>query len=357
MARSVSTQMNPLLVRVVILLIAGAVASSAQDRIKQDVLVMTNGDTLTGEIKKLENGFVFFKADYMADTVQIDWKLVRRLQSKDQFTVILTGGGRETGFIEKTAEPDTSAEDFLVKSEDSTIPTRTADIVEIVPMNNSFWRQLRGSVSYGFTFTSGTNSTQSNLAAETTYQSERWAAKVDGSSVFSGQNGAKNSGRNTVNFYYYNYRGQRWFVAGTASFLSSQQQDLTARETFGTGLGLDLIRRSTSSLQLVGGALFLNEKYDPAVGAKSGRGADGQVLLQYTRYRFTKFQFTTLAAAFPSISTPGRLRLSLQSYFKRELFKNFNLILSVYENYDNRPPVLARKNDFGTSTSIGWSFP
>jgi hypothetical protein len=349
--------MNPLLVRVVILLIGAAAASSAQDRIKQDVLVMKNGDTLTGEIKKLENGFVSFKAAYMADTVQIDWKLVDRLQSKDQFTVILTGGGRETGFIEKKAEPNTSDDDFVVKSGDSSTPARTTDIVEIVPMNEGFWRQLRGSVSYGFSFTSGTNSTQSNLAGDVTYQSERWAVKFDGSSVFSRQSGADSSGRNTVNGYYYNYRGERWFVAGTVGFLSSKQQDLTGRETFGTGLGLDLIRRSTSSLQLVGGALFRNEQYAESVGAKSGRGADGQLLLQYTKYRFTKFQFTTQFAAFPSVSQPGRVRMSLQSYFKRELFRNFNVIFSLYENFDSRPPVLAQKNDFGTSTSIGWTFP
>jgi len=58
------------------------------------------------------------------------------------------------------------------------------------------------------------------------------------------------------------------------------------------------------------------------------------VLLQYTNNRFTKSQFTTQFAAFPGITIPGRVRLSLQSYFKRELFKNFNLIFIVYENYE-----------------------
>jgi hypothetical protein len=76
---------------------------------------MTNGDKFTGEIKKLENGFIFFKADYMADTVQLDWKRVDHVESKDQFTVILTGGARKTGFIEKNAEPDSSIEGFTVK--------------------------------------------------------------------------------------------------------------------------------------------------------------------------------------------------------------------------------------------------
>jgi len=74
----------------------------------------------------------------MADTVQLEWKRVDHVESKDQFTVIVTGGARETGFIEKNAESDSSTEGFAVKSEDSNTLTHTANVVEIVPMNNSF---------------------------------------------------------------------------------------------------------------------------------------------------------------------------------------------------------------------------
>ena len=48
--------------------------------------------------------------------------------------------------------------------------------------------------------------------------------------------------------------------------------------------------------------------------------------------------------------------MSTESSLKREIVRNFNLIFSVYENYDSQPPVRAPKNDFGTSTSIGWTF-
>jgi hypothetical protein len=107
---------------------------------------------------------------------------------------------------------------------------------------------------------------------------------------------------------------------------------------------------------LIGGALFENEKYSPTSGSKSGRGADSQVLMQYTKYLFTKFQFTALSGVFPSFTTPGRVRMGTQSYLKREIFRNFNLKFSVYESYDSQPPVHAPKNDFGTSTSLGWTF-
>jgi Protein of unknown function, DUF481 len=340
-----------------VVLVASLAGSHVDAKIKQDVVIMKNGDRFTGEIKKLENGFLYFKADYMADTVQLDWARVERLESKDEFTVFLSNGGRDTGTIEKTASSDPTDENFLIHSQNSSNSVLNADVVTINPMDSSFWRQLTGSFNYGFTLTGSTSTTQSNFSGDVTYRSENWAGKMDGESVFSRQNGAKNAGRNNIDLYYYKYKGPRWFVAGTAGFLNSQQQDLTARESLGGGIGMDVFRRPTSSLQLLGGALLTNEKYSTE-GSRSGRGADAQILLQYSKYaRFTKFQFTTDLGVFPSLSTPGRVRLSLQSNLSHELFKNFKLVFSVYENYDSSPPVVAPKSDFGTSTSVGWSFP
>lgn len=156
--------------------------------------------------------------------------------------------------------------------------------------------------------------------------------------------------------YFYFWSGEANDCAGTASLLNSQQQDLTARTTFGSGIGWDVIRNTNTTLQVIAGVLFNSEKYSPGSGGRSGRGADSQFLIQYSKYAFTKFQFVTEAGIFPSITTPGRVRMSLDSSLKKEIFRNFNLLFSIYENYDNRPPVHAPKNDFGTSTSFGWSF-
>lgn len=332
-------------------------SSPVAAKANEALLVMKNGDRMTGELKKMENGFLYFKADYMADTVQLDWNRVEQLESKDTFSVVLSNGTRETGVIHKSCEATEMAQGFLVQAAGVSTSARNNDVVAIAPVKNTFLHQLTGSINYGFDFTGGSNSTQSTFSGDATYRSERWAGKLEGSSVFSRQNGSRNSGRNTVDAYYYNYRGENWFVAGTAGFLTSFQQDLSARTTLGAGVGMDLIRGSTESLQLIGGALFYNETYSPASGARSDKGSDAQMLMQYTKYAFTKFQITVQAGAFPSLTTQlGRVRLGIQSNLKRDLGKNVNLLFSVYENYDSRPPVAVGKNDFGTSTSIGWTF-
>lgn len=338
------------------ILIASA-SSPATAKTNVAIVVMKNGDRMTGELKKMENGFLYFKADYMADTIELDWNRVDRLESNDTFSVVLSNGTRETGVIRKSPEATDMAQGFLVQSTATSVTARNSEVVVITPVQDTFLHQLTGSVNYGFSFTAGSNSTQSNFSGDALYRSERWAGKLQGSSVFSRQNGATNSGRNTIDAYYYNYRGENWFVAGTTGFLTSFQQDLSARTTLGAGVGRDVIRGSTESLQLIGGALFYKETYSPASGARRGKGFDAQFLMQYTTYAFTKFQFTVQAGAFPSLTASiGRVRLGIQSSLKRDLGKNVTLLLSLYENYDSRPPVRADKNDFGTSTSIGWTF-
>src|SRR5580704_13107134 len=73
---------------------------------KDDVVVMKNGDKFTGEIKKLENGVLYFKAAYMVDSVQLDWSRVDHVESKDQYYVFLTNGQRPKGAMEIAEGPD-----------------------------------------------------------------------------------------------------------------------------------------------------------------------------------------------------------------------------------------------------------
>src|SRR5579859_6289176 len=89
----------------------------AEAKSNLDVVVMKNGDRLTGEIKGLENGFLYFKAAYMAETVPLDWKLVDRLSSADEFNVLLTDGSRKIGKILKASEIDPDAQTFSVESD------------------------------------------------------------------------------------------------------------------------------------------------------------------------------------------------------------------------------------------------
>ena len=85
-------------------------------------------------------------------------------------------------------------------------------------------------------------------------------------------------------------------------------------------------------------------------------GAEGLFQIQFSKSAFKTFQINGQFAAYPSLTTLGRVRAVAQFSIQREVYRNLNLTLSIYENYDSEPPSSTPKNDFGTSTSIGWKF-
>jgi putative salt-induced outer membrane protein YdiY len=338
-----------------IVMVCAFAVSPGEAKQKDDVVVMKNGDRFTGEIKKLENGVLFFKADYMAESVQLDWARVDHVESKDQYYVFLTNGQRPKGAIETAEGPDDDS--LTVVSPGGAIEARKSEVVGVVPVEDSFAAQLTGSVDYGFSFTGGTNATQSTLSADVGYRAEYWTADLNGSSVFSRQNGSRNSGRNTLDFMYLRYLSQRWFAGGTLDLLNSQQQALSLRTSAGAGLGRDLIREATSSLQLLVGPVFSNEVYSASVTNQTHkREAESQIRLLFSKYAFKTLQFTGQVYAFPNLTTLGRVRVGADANLTLEIVRNLYWKLGVYENYDTHPPENTPKNDFGTSTSLGWKF-
>jgi hypothetical protein len=318
-----------------------------------DVIVMKDGDKFTGEIKKLENGTLYFKSSYMVSSVQLDWALVDRLESQDPYNVTFSSGLPVNGMISVAQGSGI----LVFETGGKEFQHILLDVVGIVPVEATFWAQLTGSVDYGFSFTSGNNVTQSTLSSGLAYQAQNWRVQVSGNSVFNTQSNAATSGRNNIDFVYLKSVTEHWFLGSTGTLLNSEQQDLTLRSTLGGVLGRDFIRHGTTGLFVVAGAVFSREQYASSVSSHQfTNAAEAQIQVRFFKSKFKKMQFETKSAAFPSITTPGRFRLSLESSIRLELVKNLYWKFAIYENFDNRPPVNAPKNDFGTSTSFGFTF-
>src|ERR1044071_5935989 len=96
---------------VLVLLTAAVCAAPAWAKSTDDVVVLKNGDRMTGEIKKLQRGELVFKASYMADAVRLDWSKVARLESKDKYLIVLTDG---QAFTESLRLFPAAATNFLI---------------------------------------------------------------------------------------------------------------------------------------------------------------------------------------------------------------------------------------------------
>ncbi len=324
---------------------------------KDDVVTMMNGDTFTGEIKSLEYGELIFKSDYMKDSVHLDWKRVKALESHDTFIVGLSDGTRVTGFISKEQTASPSTEKFTVISEGTSVNVSPEKVIAIGQRERSFWNQLTGSINYGFSFASGNTSTNSSLGADVGFRTTKNTVQLATTSEFDSQKNASNTTRFTFDSQYARKLDERWLAVGLFSLLQSNQQDLKLRSTYGGGIGRKLVQTDRTAFTVLGGAAYSHESYVPQPNLEPTRNnAESLLGITFSTFRFKTLNINSQTLFFPSLSDPGRFRISSQSYLRIELIRNFYWNFQVYENYDTRPPVNAPKNDLGITTSVGWTF-
>ena len=119
--------LKTLLLLMAVVLLVG----TAQAKRKDDVVIMKNGDSFTGEIKYLDNGELVFKSDYMKDSVHLDWKRVKSLRSKDPYIVSVKDGRRLTGNIERSVPSEGNPFDFVVVEQKSPTKISSMSIIRI----------------------------------------------------------------------------------------------------------------------------------------------------------------------------------------------------------------------------------
>ena len=340
------------------LLIALASSIDASAKRKDDRLVLENGDQLTGEIKKLEQGTLSFKADYMLSAMDVDWRRVQALQSQDEYQVVLASGLHVTGTIER--RPDGS---FTISSRSGGAPMTYdwSDVLGMLPVEASFWNQLTGNLDSGFSYTSGDSQTQFSASGTLGYFAERYSVGFSGSSTFSGQESGTSTTRNTIEAIGQINVRPKWYTLGLVTLLSSEQQDLNLRTTLGGAVGRWLMRTDHTSLTLYGGIAYNHEEYavppDPSQpGSEVTDNIEGLIGSSYSFVRFKSTNIVSRFTLFPGLTTLGRVRLQYAPTLNLEIANNLYWSFTLYENYDSKPPVNANKNDFGVTNSLGWKF-
>ena len=86
------------------------------------------------------------------------------------------------------------------------------------------------------------------------------------------------------------------------------------------------------------------------------RGLDSAFAAQFSTFRFDSTTFDTTLWVYPSLTTPGRVRMTLNQDVYYKFYKDFYIRGSFYDNFDNRPVVGAPENNLGVTSTIGWSF-
>jgi hypothetical protein len=178
----------------------------------------------------------------------------------------------------------------------------------------------------------------------------------DVSSVFSGQSEGETTRRNNLNAQYWKLFKRKWFYGGIVDLLSSDQQSLDLRTTAGAAVGRTFIQTDRTSLSAFGGVAVARERFSSDQPQPRTTSAEALFGMDFSTFRFRSLDISSRFLVWPSLTDPGRIRMGLNSNFRVELVKDLFWNLNLYENFDSRPPINAKRNDLGVTTSFGWKF-
>jgi putative salt-induced outer membrane protein YdiY len=327
-------------------------------RDKTDVMVMTNGDRLTCEVKGLDAGVLYVSFDYIDGTASVNWSKVARLESKQLFVVKTEGGAVYTGTLRTPDTPTDRPVKIQVLAAEKEDVFDRSQIVQMVATSDKFWQRFNGDVSFGVIYSKGNQSTEYSLGSQTAYVRERWTALADFNSNLSSSSGTSASTRNAVNFGgRHLLRWNDWFYAGLGAFLQSSEQGIALQSTVGGGIGRYFKNTNRTSISLLLGPAWQNTEYKQSdVPVNNQNVAAAIVYGQAQFFKFSKTNLNVTAALLPALSDPGRVRFNTNASYYIKIVSNLKWNVSFYGNWDNRPPPGFSGSDYGTSSGLSWTF-
>jgi hypothetical protein len=321
-----------------------------------DVIVMKNGDHLTGEIKGLNAGVLYVSMKYILGTSSIQWSEVVRLESKQLFLVKTEDGSVYTGALNTTNTPSGRPVTIEVKeASGKEVAIVSPQIVTMDVTSTKFLERFSGSINTGIIYSKGNQSTQYNLGSQVSYPRARWAAAATFNSTLSDSTGASASARNQLDLDAFRLlRWNNWFYDGVGTFLQSSEQSIVGQTTVGGGVGRFLKNTNRERISVLAGFVWQNTNYQQNVSQQNL--GSGLVVANLQFFRFNKTNGDLTAVLLPVISEPGRVKFNMNATYYIKIHGNLAWNVSVYGNWDNRPPDKLSGSDYGSSSGLSWTF-
>ena len=331
-------------------------ATSLFARDSSDVIVMTNGDHFTGEIKGLKAGVLYVSMKYILGTSSVQWSEVARLESKQLFLVKTQDGSVYTGTL-NTANISSGGpmEIEVAETPGQEVKIDRSRIVEMDVTSTKFVQRFNGSVNTGIIYSKGNQSTQYNIGAQVSYPRERWAAGASFNSTLSASTGASASTRNQVDVLALHLmRWNNWFYEGVGTYLQSSEQGILSQATAGGGIGRYLKNTNLARIGVVAGLAGQNTQYQQDITSQNL--TTGLLVANLQFFRFNKTNGDLNAVLLPVLSQPGRLKFNMNATYYVKLIGNLSWNVSIYGSWDNRPPNTLSGSDYGSSSGLSWTF-
>jgi hypothetical protein len=340
---------------IALLVLLGIVPSApASARPRIDLVLLGQGDRVTGEIIRLEGATLSVRT-LAFGTVDVDWPDVIGLVSIQLFEVERADGVRFVGSLDTGESGGVLVVRPRQEAEAVAIPLE--QVVGIDQLGTNLWTSRRGYVDLGWTFAQANTDTSLSVGAELALHGKRfrWTNTLSGSLSDDANNEQRQ--REVLQSMLEVPIGKRFALLGTAQHERNDDLGLVARDGVSGVVAWLPVNGPRGRVVLGPGVAESRESY--AERAETSVVTSGAFLLAGEYHRFGRFGTRAELSLLwlPVVSGPDRNRVEARAALRQKMGNQFTLALSPYYSYDSQPPVAsAPTEDWGWQTTIGWTF-
>jgi hypothetical protein len=319
---------------------------------KTDTIFLDNGDRIIGEVKSLEYGLLTHKTN-SAGTLQVEWEDITFVLSNKTFEVEMKDG---TTYYGQLVEPD-EAKRLLIQSENFSFSVDMIEVVKLHQIKNRFWARIDGSVSLGINYTKSSTLGQLDFSSNITYRYKKNYTMFSYDGTFTNQeNPNTKTRRQDLSITPYWLLQKRWFAGVHTGLQQNSELGLDMRIMLGGGIGESIIQTNRNNMNLLGGLVANREFNKNQEGGTNNLEAYVNFYYTLFKYNTPKTNLTIQITVYPGLTDWGRVRADFNVNATQEIITDFTIGLSFYDNFDNRPAEGSSKNDWGITTSVGYTF-
>lgn len=348
MTMSIFRRPIPAILTILMTLVAPGAAQAA----KTDVVVLVNGNAVTGEIKSLDFGALRYSTDSMG-TVNVDWEDIVAITSNQDLQIEITDGNRYYGKLITTETRFT----VRIRTETAEVSLPTSKIVRITPIErvDKFWQRIEGSFSLGLQTQKSSEVTTSYVDLDLGYRTREYLLGLRANSSVTDQPDRETSARQGLSLNYQRFGSNRWFTDWFTGWEKNDELGINGRVSLGGALGRYIVQNNTNQLSLTAGVQAARESF---IGIEqSTTNAEGRIEARYLHRRLEpEASFRMTVTAYPLLEDLSSYRSEADLTWRREFAEDLFLDLTLGYSFLSDPPEGAARDDYALTTSLGYSF-
>jgi len=352
--------------RLLLVLIAILVSGGAA---KSEVVVFKNGDQLTGSWVLVTEGKILFKSEALGE-IPVPVSKVKTMVSKTPAVILVKGAVTYSGRLSLLESGDWE----LGGEDGGTRRLAAAAVVAIYPMEVYRARgeevpfrpfsNWQGKANLGYSLVRGERDASMlslgvsgtrrfpnlpgfNERFRTNYLLTMLVASTRTNGVRTSANSITTSLRQDFLFSPTNFA----FVLGQLEH--SQTQSLDLRQTYGAGVGRDLVRRPRLALQFLGGMTYVREDFE---GPERRQNAEVLVGEKIDWRISNNANFVNYLNFFPNLTNRGQYRADTTSTLSLRVSSRLSFNTTLADRFLSNPPPGKQKNEVVLTTGLGLDF-